>query len=899
MKATKNNRLCPHQSFTLYPDTAMKRFAILFLVLACCPAFAAASELFPFVISFDAPKNAANISSWLDAPAGKHGFVRVEGDQFVTDKGRIKFWGTNTCFAANFLPHELADRMADRMARFGINCVRLHHMDMRDIFPERGEKTRMALDPAQLDKLDYYVAALKKRGIYVNLNLHVSRTLDERDGFQKYETGPSFQKGVDNYYRPIIEANKDFARQILNHVNPYTGKAYKDEPAVAMVEINNENSIVCMWGGWGGLDTIQGVYLDDLGKQWNDWLKAKYKTDAALQKAWDLKSIPLGNEMLKNGDFPKGYVPNWDGWTWEIDGKTDAPITNPEGRLRMDVRKKGEVDWHPQLIGSSFAVKKNELYTLVVKAKADKPTTITVGVRMNHDPWEGLGFDTSAKLTTDWQTLTFNLLPSADDSNARVTIGSFQSGIVYEIDSISLKPGGNLGLPEGCSLAVGNVPVIWKKDAGSFTKPAVDDFCDFLFDIEAKYWDEMYRFLKDEIKVKQPVSGTQLEYGSTIAQAKMDYCDIHSYWNHPTFPNRQWDMKDWYLRNRALVNYVDRDILPNLATKRVAGKPYTVSEFNAPYPNQYAAEALPMLAAFGAFQDWDGFFPFAYSHSNDPEPKMATSFFDTCGNSVQMAHMIACHALFCSNVEGKREIVAPMTAAKEREIFKKDRHQYNLGFSGLGLDKRAALTSRVAVDVSGGTKEMPRIPEIPKDQKVFSTDEYKPSSFHYSLAEKDRGYMHCATDKAGLFTGFIPKAPSPAQATRFLLLGTDWQIAFGETNLGWATASLTRLDDGKTGPERYLLVITGEMTNTGMKLEPLGEDKVTVGNRWGSPPVLCEGVPAQLFLKGKTAAKVKCWPLDASGNRQKEFSAASGSREAIIELKPEYKTIWYEIQVSK
>lgn len=44
-------------------------------------------------------------------------------------------------------------------------------------------RTRRRLDPVQRDRQDYLVAQLKKRGIYVNVNLHVARTLDARDGF--------------------------------------------------------------------------------------------------------------------------------------------------------------------------------------------------------------------------------------------------------------------------------------------------------------------------------------------------------------------------------------------------------------------------------------------------------------------------------------------------------------------------------------------------------------------------------------------------------------------------------------------------------------------------------------------------------------------------------------------
>ncbi|MDR0328939.1 MAG: carbohydrate binding domain-containing protein [Planctomycetaceae bacterium] len=909
--------------------------------LFCLAVFAAlwfvapakGSELFPFVISFDAPDNITNISQRLDAPAGKDGFVRVVDGHFANDKGRIRFWGTNTCFDGNFQDKETADRMADRLARFGTNCVRLHHMDSHNIWGGSNTKTKMTLDPDALDKLDYYVAALKKRGIYVNLNLHVSRMLDERDGFPPVANRPSHDKGIDNYYRPLIDANKKYAKDLLEHVNPYTGKTYKDEPAVAMIEINNENSILNTWGGWGDLAQIQDPFLADLRKQWNEWLVAKYKDDAGLRKAWRARSEPLGSEMLKNGNFDDGYVPDYNGWNWETDAKTNAPISNADGALRMDVKQKGEVAWHPQLTGSGFAVKKGQLYTLIFRVKANKETSINVGLRMNHEPWEGLGFDTTATLSTDWVNFMTTLTPSQDDDNARVTFGGLQEGIVYELDYVSLMPGGEVDLPlvanpttptppqegnvpnstlpqggyspsvEGWNFAQQNggvVPVIWKKDAGQYPQEAVDDFIDFLFDVEAKYWDEMYRFLKEEIKVKQPVSGTQVEYGSIHAQAKMDYCDYHAYWNHPVFPHRPWDMNDWYVSNRALVNHLDREILGPAATKRVYGKPFTVSEYNHPAPNQYAAEGLPLLAAFGAFQDWDGFFPFAYSHSRDAEPKMITSFFDTSGNTVQMAHMIACKMLFDTKLNIPT-MVAPLTAEKEREIYKKDRHQYNIGFAGLGLSPSYALTRRTAIDVSGRDSEpmgSMLIPHYEQDKWVIpffqdlSEETFASSGLFYK--DENGGGANVCTPRGGLFTGFIQEGFKPFLAYQGEGVGTTLQFD-EKPNLGWATATLTRLDDEKGNTERYLFVITGETRNTDMVLESLEGDRITVGNRWGKPPVLCEGVAVQMLWGNVKPGQLRCWALDESGNRRVEVVV---DREN-IQMGPQYKTIWYEIEVTE
>jgi len=267
---------------------------------------------------------------------------------------------------------------------------------MHNIWGGRNAESFMTMCPEQLDRLDYFIYALKKRGIYVNLNLKCSRSLDERDGFPPNVNRPIHDKGIDNFYRPLIEANKQFARDILNHVNPYTGIAYKDEPAIAMIEINNENSILNTWGGWGNLDQIQDPFLADLRRQWNEWLIEKYGDDANLRRAWNARSEPLGNEMLRNSDFANGFVPSGSGgWNWETNADTVAPISNVNGILRMDVRDKGGITWHPQLIGSGFGVSAGQLCVWPSSAVEVQPVCCgnrRPAIRLRRTLWGKIGW---------------------------------------------------------------------------------------------------------------------------------------------------------------------------------------------------------------------------------------------------------------------------------------------------------------------------------------------------------------------------------------------------------------------------------------------------------------------------------------------------------------------------
>lgn len=88
------------------------------------------------------------------------------------DGTRFRIWGVNiTDFArdsVHFPPKDDAAFRASTLARFGVNCVRLHFIDREApkgiIAPNRND-TR-DFDAEQLDRLDFFIAELKKRGIY-------------------------------------------------------------------------------------------------------------------------------------------------------------------------------------------------------------------------------------------------------------------------------------------------------------------------------------------------------------------------------------------------------------------------------------------------------------------------------------------------------------------------------------------------------------------------------------------------------------------------------------------------------------------------------------------------------------------------------------------------------------
>ena len=864
-------------------------FVLIALLSVVARVDAADAPLFPFVVSYDAPDNITNISDWLKSPAGNGGFVRVRDGHFVTDAGPIRFWGTNLCFEACFPSHEEAERVAARMARFGINVVRMHHMDSRHIWGESPDK--LTIDPKQLERLDYLIAQLKKHGIYTNLNLHVSRWLGPKEGFTGQNDRPKYDKGLDNFEPRMIELQKKYARDLMTHVNPYTGKAYANEPAVAFVEINNENAAFTGWSR-GALDNLPDPYLTTFRKLWNAWLRKKYRSTSKVGAAWNTGSQPLGKEILVNGDFSSPLAKTW---SLQRDAQSDVDFTvtdnGPDGQknLRVVVRKQGRESWIPQFSQGRLAVKKGTAYTLTFFLRSEKSAQISLNCMMNHEPWNRLGLSASANVDREWRQHRFTFIAEKDDDNARVTFSSLKPG-TYEFASVSLRPGGITGLEPDERIEDDSVAVLLWSQRG-VTEARRHDFIDFLWDTEHEYWLGMYRFLKEDLKVQSLVSGTQLSYSPVHIQAKLDYIDAHSYWEHPHFPNRPWDGNDWYVRNIALVNSPG-GTLASLAERRVAGLPYTVSEYNHPAPNSYAAEGFPMIAAMAAFQDWDGVYSFTYSHSREFEPRKISSYFNILSDPTKLVHMPACAALFLRGdvAPARRTVHVPLPAEAERRKMHETGTPWKLTAENFGVDRNVSLLHRLDFDIQktvsrGSHKSSPDAPTITPDTAQFKSDT---NQIHWDVSKAGAGYLSVDTEHTKLFTGFV--------AGRTFQFG-DVKLSLGPTRNDWATISMVCLDgDGFNRPGRILIAATGLAENTGAKLEDLGDNRVTLRRQWGTEPSLCEGIPATIVLP-VSADRVRVYPLDESGARRSPISCTVQGNAAQLELSPKHHTLWYEVEI--
>ncbi len=867
---------------------------------------------FPFVLPWDdASSGITDISDWLTAPVDERGRVTITDDGHFSAGGeRIRFLGVNMSFAGGLPAPEDGAKIAARLARFGVNIVRFHHLDTRpwpDGLRAKDGEDSGTLHPKAMARMDQFIAELRKRGIYVNLNLLVGRPFDSRDNLPaEIETLAWKDRHLIGFFnREHLQAQQLYARRLLAHENPHTGLSYAEDPAVAFVEINNEQGLVHGWLG-GKIDGLPQVFRDELSEGWRAWLRRNYQREDDLRAAWSEGEEGLGNERLRNPAFAQGPR------HWRVEQHGDAgmavrtvrdlPATvrqdQPWARaIRFDVYGQGEQGWHLQFNQSGLALRGDTAYTVSFWARASSQRSMGLSVSMAHAPWESLGLSERPRLGSDWRKYSYVFRTTQDDANARLSFSDFgPEGSRLWLTGVSFRPGGIVGLREDEQLDDESISAMTKTDFAARSPGAQRAWMRFLVEKEDDYWQAMYQFLKEELGVRGLIAGTIAGCSPLNVQAKLDWVDTHAYWQHPRFPNRPWDPEDWTVENRSMVREPGGK-LPGLALRRVLGKPHAVTEYNHPAPNTFGSEAFLLLAAYGALQDWDAIYVYSYAHSRPDgwDNRRITGFFDIDQHPTKMVTLPAAAAFF------RRGDIAPATQVigarlgldREIDLLRSARSWSLVSGLDLGIAETTPLLYRTGLAV--GSTKLPsgtRSPDSsPGARNRFVSDTRE---LIWDLSDQ-RGFVTLNTPRSKAVIGY-------AGQKRIDLGGVRIEAAKG-LQKGWCAITITAVEgripergSPMTNTANLLVTATGYAENTGMKWK--NSEKTTVGSDWGRAPSQVEGIDARISFAAP-AGNVSAWALDERGRRRQPVAVRTAVRGASqIQLSPDWRTLWYEVEVT-
>ncbi|MBI5723834.1 MAG: sigma-70 family RNA polymerase sigma factor [Planctomycetes bacterium] len=250
----------------------------------------AGADWYPLQPVTDIGPSVIGLDNWLAKPAGSRGVVKIVGDHFeFADGAPVRFWGTNLCYGAIIPAKADADYNAARFAKYGINCVRLHKfLNEGDNYgiADPNDATKFAEIP--LAKFDYFTAAMGKNGVYYTFSPFFGFKVKpaNKDRLVAYDEAAKLDStySLINYAEDVQDLMAEMYTNLLTHKNPNTGKTYAEDPALAAVEIQNEDDI--FWGSMKRTYPACPTYAKLLEGRFADWLKEKYGSEDKLKAAW-------------------------------------------------------------------------------------------------------------------------------------------------------------------------------------------------------------------------------------------------------------------------------------------------------------------------------------------------------------------------------------------------------------------------------------------------------------------------------------------------------------------------------------------------------------------------------------------------------------------------------------
>jgi len=826
-------------------------------------------------------------------------FISKDSEGNFTKNGEpIKFWGTNLITAGAFINKDYMPGIAGRMRKMGFNLVRFHHIDNAwseySLFYNNPSVSTTEYNDTKFDLLQNTIAELKKQGIYIDMNLHVSRFFTKGDGIPEADSiqsmGTEFYKGVTLFDPYLIKLQKQYAKELLTRVNTYTGLPLVNDPVMAMVEIANENSLFRNWKNeelshfseGGKLCWRHKVLLDSL---WIEYLTDTYKTTDSLRKSWNEKAYTVDKELIVNGDFENPNIT--EGWVFEAHNGASATLTadndafDGNASAKVTVTNCGTETWHLQLEQLGFPLNPDSTYLVTFYAKADSDKDLVLNIMRHGSPYTSYSWN-QIQLTTEWKQYMFSFKPSelnTDDTRLAFSF-NLQTGTFW-FDNISMKYPSISGLKEYESLEKKNVARITFTERLTHSSNRLIDLMKFYEKLQVDYFAEMKSYLKDTLGVKVPISGTNWYVGpeDLKVQSTLDYIDNHAYWNHPDFYKDPWDTYYWRIDNKSMLTHTGHNTIRNLFMGfSVKNMPFTISEYNHAFPNQYQSEMLPIITAYASFHKADAIMFFPYG-SSDWERDFNDGFFDIHRNSIVMSGSpLFAYAYRNRLISEAQESVA--IQYDEESVYNSSIFSSSSWAPVFKYDNNLCYQNDIEiVDFNAETATSDNdIPQVGTNEFTTTTNEIT-----WNI---ENGILEVDAPQFKSISGYLQHSPTLQSNA----MGVENSTDFG--SVAW----LSLTDEPVETSPISVLNISSKVINSGMVWD---EDNQTVHKQWGSSPTQYN--PVTMNLKLKTDAKViKVVRMDTKGYADtSKYRAYWPNENGIATISIDQsrdKTLWYAIE---
>lgn len=135
---------------------------------------------------------------------------------------------------------------------------------------------------------------------------------------------------------------------------------------------------------------------------------------------------PSGKQILANADLKENKQ------SWELQqiepAKGEFTVTDegPDGSpcAKIELLEPGDEHWKMSLLQKGLSVHADKSYRITFMARADRPRWVSVDFKQHLEPYKGLAGKYDVAIGTSWSQVSLVLKPSADEENARFSIGN-------------------------------------------------------------------------------------------------------------------------------------------------------------------------------------------------------------------------------------------------------------------------------------------------------------------------------------------------------------------------------------------------------------------------------------------------------------------------------------------
>ncbi len=232
------------------------------------------------------PSAMVDLRSMNEATAGEHGYIAADknGDFVRGDGQPIRFWAVNTMVGRDkpwvarprwTQVEPSLDTHARFLAKRGVNLARFH----AQIAPTNKQGIN-DVNRGDIDWIWRAVASMKKQGIYSVVSPYWMVPTKIPASWSV----PGGAQGADGllFFDPTLQkAYKGWIKTLLSAKNPYTGIPLAKDPALAVFQIQNEDSLL-FWT----VNNLKGAQRENLKAKFNTFLLKKYGSESAYKVKW-------------------------------------------------------------------------------------------------------------------------------------------------------------------------------------------------------------------------------------------------------------------------------------------------------------------------------------------------------------------------------------------------------------------------------------------------------------------------------------------------------------------------------------------------------------------------------------------------------------------------------------